>query len=128
VGAVVLKRLDDALADGDPIFGVIAGCNTNHCGQTQSITRPHEGDQLSLFKRILRQSNTDPADISYVEMHGTGTQAGDAAEMRSVLSAFAPDHSRSQKETPRPLHLGAIKANVGHAESASGVTALIKVL
>nr|P9WET5.1 RecName: Full=Non-reducing polyketide synthase Preu4; Short=NR-PKS Preu4 [Preussia isomera]UNY67716.1 polyketide synthase Preu4 [Preussia isomera] len=123
VGAVVLKRLEDALADHDPIFGVIAGCSTNHCGQTVSITRPHEGDQLALFKRILRHSNTDPRDVGYVEMHGTGTQAGDAAEMRSVLAAFANDHLR-----PRPLHLGAIKANVGHSESASGVTALIKVL
>ncbi|KAL8653253.1 MAG: hypothetical protein Q9210_002207 [Variospora velana] len=128
VGAVVLKRLEDAQADNDPIFGVIAGSSTNHCGQTVSITRPHEGDQLSLFKRILRHSNTDPTDISYVEMHGTGTQAGDAAEMRSVLSAFAWDNRRACLTPPRPLHLGAIKANVGHSESASGVTALIKVL
>tara|TARA_R110002003_G_scaffold234_3_gene16908 strand:- start:7443 stop:11216 length:3774 start_codon:yes stop_codon:yes gene_type:complete len=128
VGAVVLKRLEDAIADHDPIFGVIAGSSTNHCGQTVSITRPHEGDQLSLFKRILRHTNTDPTEVSYVEMHGTGTQAGDAAEMRSVLSAFAWDHRRSRVQPERPLHLGAVKANVGHAESASGVTALIKVL
>ncbi|KAL8896686.1 MAG: hypothetical protein Q9192_002952 [Flavoplaca navasiana] len=128
VGAVVLKRLEDAQADHDPIFGVIAGSSTNHCGQTVSITRPHEGDQLSLFKRILRHTNTDPTDVSYVEMHGTGTQAGDAAEMRSVLSAFAWDDRRACQTPPRPLHLGAIKANVGHSESASGVTALIKVL
>ncbi|WPH01307.1 Hypothetical protein R9X50_00414600 [Acrodontium crateriforme] len=128
VGAVVLKRLSDAVADNDPIFGVIAGAHTNHCGQTVSITRPHEGDQLALFRRILRQSHTDPQDISYVEMHGTGTQAGDAAEMRSVLGAMAWDHRRSRSKPPRPLTLGAVKANVGHAESASGVTALIKVL
>ena len=128
VGAVVLKRLSDALADKDPIFGVIAGASTNHCGQSVSITRPHEGDQLSLFRRILRQSNTSPLDVSYVEMHGTGTQAGDAAEMRSVLGAMAWDEQRNNTKAPRPLHLGAVKANVGHAESASGVTALIKVL
>lgn len=128
VGSVVLKRLEDAQADGDPIFGVIVGSKTNHCGQTVSITRPHEGDQLSLFRRILRQTNTDPTDVSYVEMHGTGTQAGDATEMQSVLSAFAWDYRRSEATNPRPLHLGAIKANVGHSESASGVTALIKVL
>jgi len=128
VGAVVLKRLEDAIADHDPIFGVIAGSSTNHCGQTVSITRPHEGDQLSLFRRILRHTNTEPTDVSYVEMHGTGTQAGDAAEMRSVLSAFAWDHRRSKAQPRRPLHLGAVKANVGHSESASGVTALIKVL
>ncbi|KAL8727579.1 MAG: hypothetical protein Q9181_005663 [Wetmoreana brouardii] len=128
VGAVILKRLEDAQADHDPIFGVIAGSGTNHCGQTVSITRPDENDQLSLFRRILRYTNTDPMDISYIEMHGTGTQAGDAAEMRSVLSAFAPDHRRASMTPSRPLHLGAVKANVGHSESASGVTALIKVL
>ncbi|KAL8725152.1 MAG: hypothetical protein Q9166_007527 [cf. Caloplaca sp. 2 TL-2023] len=128
VGAVVLKRLEDAQADNDPIFGVIAGSSTNHCGQTISITRPHEGDQLSLFRRILRHTNTNPTDVSYVEMHGTGTQAGDATEMHSVLSAFAWDDRRSNVTPPRPLYLGAVKANVGHSESASGVTALIKVL
>ncbi|KAI9707015.1 MAG: Type I Iterative PKS [Bogoriella megaspora] len=125
VGSVVLKRLEDAEADKDPIFGVIAGVNTNHCGQTVSITRPHEGDQLALFKRILRQSNTNPIDVNYVEMHGTGTQAGDAAEMTSVLTAMAPSHERMPHH---PLYLGAVKANVGHSESASGVSALIKVL
>lgn len=128
VGAVILKRLGDAQADNDPIFGVIAGSSANHCGQTVSITRPHEGDQLSLFKHILRHTHTDPTDVSYIEMHGTGTQAGDATEMGSVLSTFAWDHRRSNLTLPRPLYLGAVKANVGHSESASGVTALIKVL
>ncbi|OCK90224.1 polyketide synthase [Cenococcum geophilum 1.58] len=125
VASLVLKRLEDAEADNDPIFGVIAGVNTNHCGQTVSITRPHEGDQLSLFKRILRQSNTNPIDVSYVEMHGTGTQAGDAAEMSSVLAAMVPGRERMPHH---PLYLGAVKANVGHSGSASGVSALIKVL
>ena len=125
VASLVLKRLEDAQADNDPIYGVIAGVDTNHCGQTVSITRPHEGDQLSLFKRILRQSNTSPIDVGYVEMHGTGTQAGDAAEMSSVLAAMVPGCERMPDH---PLYLGAVKANVGHAESASGVSALIKVL
>ena len=128
VGSVVLKRLEDAIVDRDPIYGVIAGSSTNHCGQTVSITRPHQGDQLALFRRILRNSNTDPTSVSYVEMHGTGTQAGDAAEMSSVLSAFAWDHRRTNVTPNRPLHLGAVKANVGHSESGSGVTALIKTL
>ena len=125
VASLILKRLEDAEADDDPIYGVIAGVDTNHCGQTDSITRPHEGDQLSLFKRILRQSNTNPIDVNYVEMHGTGTQAGDAAEMSSVLAAMVPGRARMPYH---PLHLGAVKANVGHAESASGVSALIKLL
>jgi naphtho-gamma-pyrone polyketide synthase len=125
VGSVILKRLDDAQADNDPIFGVIAGAYTNHCGQTESITRPHEGDQTSVFKRIMRHANVNPLDISYVEMHGTGTQAGDGTEMNSVLSVFVPGRDRMPHH---PLHLGSLKANVGHAESASGVSALIKVM
>ncbi|KAF2655735.1 polyketide synthase [Lophiostoma macrostomum CBS 122681] len=125
VGSVILKRVEDAIADKDPIFGVIVGTNTNHCGQTDSITRPHEGDQTSVFKRIMRHSNVDPLDVNYIEMHGTGTQAGDATEMRSVLSTFMP---ASKDRTSSPLHLGSAKANIGHAESASGVTSLIKVL
>lgn len=125
VGSVILKRLDDAIADNDPIFGVITGTNTNHCGQTDSITRPHEGDQASVFKRVMRYHNVDCRDVSYIEMHGTGTQAGDATEMRSVLSVFLPEDCRA---ADKPLYLGSAKANIGHSESASGVTSLIKVL
>ncbi|KAL1963919.1 hypothetical protein VTN77DRAFT_7725 [Rasamsonia byssochlamydoides] len=125
VGSVILKRLEDAEADNDPIFGVIVGAYTNHCGQTDSITRPHEGDQASVFKRIMRHAGVNPLDISYIEMHGTGTQAGDATEMNSVLSVFVPGRERMPRY---PLYLGSAKANVGHAESASGVSSLIKVL
>ncbi|KAJ5749143.1 uncharacterized protein N7511_010839 [Penicillium nucicola] len=128
VGSVILKRLEDAEADCDPIFGVILGTNTNHCGQTESITRPHEGDQVSVFKNIMRHSGIDPTDVGYVEMHGTGTQAGDATEMNSVLSAFVPEYKRTQMRPERPLYLGSAKANIGHAESASGVSSLIKVM
>ncbi|KAK1147826.1 Type I Iterative Polyketide synthase (PKS) [Aspergillus melleus] len=123
VASILLKRLDDALSDNDPIFGVIRGTCTNHCGRTDSITRPFEGDQIAVFNRILRYTGTDPREVEYVEMHGTGTQAGDATEMKSVLSVFAPEQPRKKR-----LYLGAAKANMGHAESASGVASLIKVL
>lgn len=125
VGSVILKRLEDAQADCDPIFGIIAGATTNHCGQTDSITRPHEGDQTAVFNHIMRHANVNPLDVGYIEMHGTGTQAGDATEMRSVLSAFVPGRERMPRH---PLYLGSAKANIGHAESASGVSSLIKVL
>lgn len=111
--------------DNDPIFGIISGATTNHCGQTDSITRPHEGDQASVFKRIIRHAGVNPLDVSYVEMHGTGTQAGDATEMNSVLSVFVPERERMPRH---PLYIGSAKANIGHAESASGVSSLIKVL
>lgn len=75
VGSVILKRLEDAEADNDPIFGVIVGSTTNHCGQTDSITRPHEGDQCSVFRRIMRYTNYDPLDVGYIEMHVSTTHA-----------------------------------------------------
>ncbi|KAK4246302.1 polyketide synthase [Corynascus novoguineensis] len=124
VATVLLKRLDDALLDGDPIQGVILGALTNHSAEAVSITRPHSGAQRAIFNRILDSADVDSSDVSYVEMHGTGTQHGDACEMDSVLSVFAPDSSRRQQ----PLYLGSAKANIGHAESASGITSLIKVL
>ncbi|KAF2475265.1 polyketide synthetase PksP [Lindgomyces ingoldianus] len=124
VGSVVLKRLEDAQADGDPVFGTILGTATNHSAESVSITRPHSGAQEAIFKRILNSAGVDQSEISYVEMHGTGTQQGDAVEMKSVLSVFSPDlTSRAQS-----LHLGSAKSNIGHSESSSGVASLIKVL
>ncbi|KAF2790288.1 conidial yellow pigment biosynthesis polyketide synthase [Melanomma pulvis-pyrius CBS 109.77] len=125
VGTVILKRLEDAEADCDPIYGVMLGAYTNHSAEAESMTRPHSGAQAFIFNKMLSHANVNPEDISYIEMHGTGTQAGDAVEMGSVLQVFAP------KEGARPtktLHLGSAKANIGHAESASGVASLIKVL
>ncbi|KAM0278167.1 hypothetical protein ACHAO9_012273 [Fusarium lateritium] len=125
VGTVILKRLPDAIADGDPVFGVILGAHTNHSAEAVSITRPLADAQEYLFKKLLNESGVKPHDVSYIEMHGTGTQAGDAVEMKSVLNTFASDYSRRPDQT---LHLGSVKSNIGHGESASGVTALIKVL
>lgn len=125
IGSIVLKRLEDAQADNDPIYGVIGGAYTNHSAEAVSITRPHVGAQSFIFDKLLNESNSDPKEISYIEMHGTGTQAGDAVEMQSVLDVFAPDYRRGPTQS---LHLGSAKANIGHGESASGVTALIKVL
>ncbi|KAL2863325.1 polyketide synthase alb1 [Aspergillus lucknowensis] len=125
VGTIILKRLEDAQADNDPILGVINGAYTNHSAEAVSITRPHVGAQAFIFKKLLNEANIDPKSISYVEMHGTGTQAGDAVEMQSVLDVFAPDYRRGPGQS---LHLGSAKSNIGHGESASGVTSLVKVL
>ncbi|OXV11267.1 hypothetical protein Egran_00972, partial [Elaphomyces granulatus] len=84
VATVILKRLDDAIADNDPILGLILGAYTNHSAEAESITRPHVGAQKAIFERILNNAGTHPHDISYVEMHGTGTQRGDSREMQSV--------------------------------------------
>ena len=126
VGTVILKRLEDAEADKDPILAVILGCATNHSAEAVSITHPHAGAQEFLYKNILNACHVDPCEVSYIEMHGTGTQAGDATEMRSVTDTFAPAHRRRLPD--QKLYLGAVKANSGHAEAASGITSLAKVL
>ncbi|KAJ5698625.1 Type I Polyketide synthases (Type I PKS) [Penicillium macrosclerotiorum] len=130
IGTVIIKRLDDAIADNDPILGVILGAYTNHSAESESITRPHVGAQRAIFRKILNQGGIDPYSVSYVEMHGTGTQAGDAGEMSSVLDTFAPPLSQVQKGRTHEetLYLGSAKANIGHGEAASGVSSLIKVL
>lgn len=129
VATVVLKRLDDALADNDPILGVILAAYTNHSAEAESITRPHVGAQKAILGYLLNQSGIHPYDVDYIEMHGTGTQAGDLREMTSVLGTFAPHSTGPQKRRDdQRLYLGSIKANIGHGGSASGVSALIKIL
>jgi acyl transferase domain-containing protein len=105
---------------------VILGTATNHSADAISITHPHGGTQETLYRSILDRARVDPCDIDYVEMHGTGTQAGDGTEMRSVTNVFAPADCKRNAE--KPLYLGAVKANVGHGEAASGVTSLMKCL
>ena len=130
IGTVIMKRLDDAIADKDPILGVILSASTNHSAESESITRPHSGAQREIFSKILNQGAVDPYNISYVEMHGTGTQVGDAGEMTSVLDTFAPplNQIKTGRSRDEALHLGSAKANIGHGEAASGVSSLIKVL
>ncbi|KAF2857812.1 polyketide synthase [Piedraia hortae CBS 480.64] len=125
-GSVILKRYEDAVADKDNILGCILGAATNHSAEAVSITHPHAGAQEFLYKRVLANAGVDAHEISYVEMHGTGTQAGDGIEMTSVTNVFAPRHRQRRPE--QTVHLGAIKANIGHAEAASGINSLVKVL
>ncbi|RFU33984.1 hypothetical protein B7463_g2371, partial [Scytalidium lignicola] len=126
IRSVVIKRLEDAEADNDNILGVILGAGTNHSAEGVSITHPHAGHQAYLARQVLRQAGVDPLDVSYVELHGTGTQAGDFEEMQGIMDVYAPLTKRRTKD--QPPHIGAIKANVGHGESVAGTTALIKVL
>ncbi|CAF9907651.1 MAG: hypothetical protein HETSPECPRED_007202 [Heterodermia speciosa] len=126
IGTIILKRLEDAEADNDRILGVILETATNHSANAISITHPHAATQEDLFQKVMDDAGVDPHDVSYVEMHGTGTQAGDGTEMKSVTNVFAPP-SRKGTRT-QPLHLGTVKSNVGHGEAVSGVTAMIKCL
>ena len=130
IGTIIIKRLEDAIADSDPILALILGADTNHSAESVSITRPHSGAQKAIFNKILNKSAVDPYDVSYVEMHGTGTQAGDATEMESVLSSLAPPlrDVKRRRDNNQALYLGSAKANIGHGEAASGVSSLIKVM
>lgn len=115
VGTVVLKRLEDAVAQNDNILAVLAGSGRNHSGNSTSITTSDAGAQERLFRKIMRSARVSPDDISYVEMHGTGTQIGDPAEMNAVASVFKHRHQSNS------LTVGGVKANVGHGEAASNI-------
>ena len=114
VGSIVLKRLEDAISDHDNILGVIKGVATNHSAHAVSITHPHAETQERLYRRVLEKACVEPNEIEYVEMHGTGTQAGDTTEIESVTKVFGQGRKKDN-----PLYVGAVKANVGHGEAVS---------
>ncbi|KYK61102.1 polyketide synthase [Drechmeria coniospora] len=123
IGVVVLKRLEDALEDQDNILGIVRGSGRNYSSDASSMMHPSAASQQKLYRSVLEQSGVEANSISYVEMHGTGTQAGDFMEMSSVLSIFA-----EKRASDNPLIVGALKASIGHGEAAAGVCGLIKTL
>ncbi|KFY34489.1 hypothetical protein V494_06724 [Pseudogymnoascus sp. VKM F-4513 (FW-928)] len=125
VAVIVLKRMTDAVRSKDNVLAVVAGAARNCNAGAGSITYPGEDAQVSLYRRVLRQAAVRPEDVSAIEMHGTGTQAGDKVEMTAVQRVFA---SPSGPRRQQPLIVGAIKANVGHSEAAAGVVSLIKTI
>jgi zearalenone synthase (nonreducing iterative type I polyketide synthase) len=122
-GAVVLKRLEDAVAHNDNILAVIASSGRNHSGNATSITNSDPGAQERLFRKVMRKAHVSPDDISYVEMHGTGTQTGDPAEMSAVTNIF-----KHRQLVDEPVAVGSCKANVGHSEAAAGMAELLKCI
>jgi 3-oxoacyl-(acyl-carrier-protein) synthase/acyl carrier protein len=121
-GMVMLKRLSDALRDGDRVLGVIRGTAVNQDGRTPGITAPRREAQKGVIREALRQAGVAPEEIDYVEAHGTGTEIGDPIE----VGALADVLGRSQAAPP--CRIGSVKANIGHTETASGVAGLIKLL
>ncbi|ETW82343.1 polyketide synthase variant A [Heterobasidion irregulare TC 32-1] len=122
-GMFVLKRLSDAVAEHDRILGVIRGVEINQSGRAQSPTHPHAPTQIALFRRLLRRAGLGAHRVNVVEAHGTGTPAGDPREMESLRAVFAV--GRAARD---PLHVTALKANIGHLEAASGAAGLAKLL
>ncbi|CAG8377311.1 unnamed protein product [Penicillium salamii] len=126
IGCVVLKRLEDAEADNDNILGVILSAATNHSANAISITHPHAGAQIDNYRNVMYHAAVDPRDVEYVELHGTGTQAGDLEECTSIREVFAPLAPR--RRVDQRLRLGSIKSNIGHGEASAGIASIIKLL
>ncbi|MGV9701408.1 SDR family NAD(P)-dependent oxidoreductase [Streptomyces sp. NPDC003483] len=122
-GMVVLKRLGDARRDGDEVLAVLRGTAVNQDGRSQGLSAPNGPAQEQVVRRALELSGLEPADIDHVEAHGTGTRLGDPIEANALAEVFGA--SRPQG---RPLHLGSLKSHIGHAQAASGVLGLMKVV
>jgi acyl transferase domain-containing protein len=124
IGAVFLKKLSNAIADGDQIMGVISATAINQNMNTTPIFVPNPVSLTGVFRSVLEKSGLDVKDVSVVEAHGTGTPVGDPAEYDSVRQVFGGASRAGRK----PLQIGSVKGLVGHTEGASGVVALIKIL
>lgn len=126
VGAVVLKRLADALADGDSVHGLILGSAVNNDGAAKTgWTAPSVRGQAEVIARALAVSDVAASSLSYVEAHGTGTRLGDPLELAALHRAFAAEGGRPR---PRSCGVGSVKPNIGHLSAAAGIAGLIKVL
>ncbi|MFJ4689644.1 beta-ketoacyl synthase N-terminal-like domain-containing protein, partial [Streptomyces sp. NPDC088789] len=122
-GVVLLKRLSDALDQGDHILGVILGSAVNNDGATDTLTTPGRHGQTDLLRLACDRAGITPADIQYVELHGTGTRLGDPVEAAALGAALGTGRTGADR-----LRVGSAKTNVGHLEGAAGITGLIKTL
>ena len=122
-GVVVLKRLAEAEADGNRIWGVIRGTALNQDGASPGLTVPSGPAQEKVIEAALRQAGLEPAEVDYVEAHGTGTEVGDPIEAQATGAAYA-----CGRDPGRPLLIGSVKTNIGHLEAAAGVAGVIKTV
>lgn len=120
---IVIKRLSDAIADGDRVLAVIKGTALNQDGRSSGITAPNGKAQEAVLRAALQDAQLNPDDISYVEAHGTGTSLGDPIEVRALGAVFANGHNAEH-----PMMIGSVKTNIGHLEGAAGVAGLVKVV
>ncbi|KJH66469.1 amino acid adenylation domain-containing protein [Chromobacterium violaceum] len=122
VGAVVLKRLEDAERDGDRIYGVIKGSSLNHGGRSAGYSAPNPNAQQEAIRAALDDAGVAPDAIGYVEAHGTGTKLGDPIEIAGLTDAFG------ERPAGCACWIGSVKANIGHCEAAAGIAGVTKVL
>lgn len=122
-GVILIKKLGQALADGDTIHAVIRGSGVNQDGHTDGISLPNPSAQIELLASVYEKSGVAPAEVDYVEAHGTGTQAGDQAESFALHTHFSRGRPADRK-----LLVGSVKTNVGHLEAAAGMAGLLKAI
>lgn len=121
-GVVVLKRLSDAMRDGDRILALLRGSAMNQDGHTSGPTVPSGPAQQAVIRKALENAGVKPDEVSYVEAHGTGTSLGDPIEAASLGAVFG-----AGRNNERPLLIGSVKTNIGHLEGAAGIAGLLKV-
>ncbi len=122
-GMVLLKRLSDAIADGDAIRGVIIGTAVNQDGHTNGISLPSPEAQARLVREACADAGISPSSVGFVEAHGTGTAVGDPIEAHALADALCVDRTEDA-----PLAIGSVKTNLGHMETAAGIAGLVKAL
>lgn len=128
-GAVLLKPYEDALRDGDRIYGVIRAACVNHDGQSNSLRAPNLNAQKRLIRDAWRQAELAPDGIGYIEAHGTGTPLGDPIEVQALSEAFQQLQDDTGVDVvPASCVIGTAKTHIGHCESAAGIAGLLKVL
>ncbi|WP_246018912.1 type I polyketide synthase [Saccharothrix australiensis] len=119
---VVLKTLERAEADGDRVLAVIRGSAVNNDGATPGLTVPSADAQAAVITTALRRAGVDPAEVQYVELHGTGTPVGDPVEAAALGAAYGAARDGG------PLRVGSVKTNIGHLEGAAGIAGLVKAV
>lgn len=119
-GLILLKTVEAATRDGNPIYAILKGSAVNQDGASSGLTAPNRRAQISVLRDACRDANVRPADIDYVEAHGTGTHLGDPIEAGSIGAVYGANRAA-------PVPVGSVKSNIGHLESAAGIAGLIKV-
>ncbi|MGD6960808.1 beta-ketoacyl synthase N-terminal-like domain-containing protein [Fictibacillus phosphorivorans] len=122
-GLLLLQPLEDAIRDGNHIYGIIKGSGVNHNGGSHTITAPKVGAQKEVILSALKDADINPETVTYIEAHGTGTSLGDPIEVEALKSAY-----RDYTDLKQYCQIGSVKTNIGHLEAAAGIAGTIKVL
>ena len=121
IGIVILKPLEQAVADGDRIYATVLGSATNQDGRTNGLMAPNPAAQEAVLRSAYEDAGISPSQLSYIEAHGTGTQLGDPIEVKAIGTVLG--NHRTQEN---PCRLGSVKTNIGHLEAAAGIAGIIK--